>query len=88
MSNAAALIAIPLATPRLARARARLTRAGASLWRVVGLDERVAGHLRAVESELGMRYRAERFHPASGALLPIGEFWTPDEAVETLLLSR
>lgn len=88
MSNAAAAVAIPLATPRLVRARARLVRAGAALWRVVGSDERVAGHLRAVESELGIRYRAERFHAASGGLLPVGEFWTPDEAVETLVLSR
>lgn len=88
MTNAAAVLDIPLAPPPLASAPGRLIRAGAALWRVVGKDEHVIGHLRIVESDLGVRYRAERFHPASGALRAVGEFWTADEAVQTLRYSR
>ncbi|GAA4189462.1 hypothetical protein GCM10022219_05180 [Microbacterium oryzae] len=84
MTNTAVAVAIPLAQPRVRRGR--LARAGASLWRVLAPDGRVAGHLRALESDAGMRYRAERLR--GGALVAIGEFWTADEAVETLLLSR
>ncbi|WOF24553.1 hypothetical protein N8K70_07820 [Microbacterium betulae] len=88
MTNTAAVLGIPLATPPLTGAPERLVRAGAALWRVVGADERVIGHLRIVESDLGVRYRAERFHAASGALRTVGEFWSADEAVRTLRSSR
>lgn len=79
-----ATVRIPLAAPALADPRERLMRAGGDLWRVVDRREHVVGHLRVVRTDLGPRYRAERFHPGTGSLRPLGEFWSADEAVRTL----
>ncbi len=72
------------ATPTLNSGRARLVRAADDLWRVHAKDARILGHLRLAEHPLGIRYRAERLHLASGAFRLIGEFWNPDDAVAAL----
>jgi hypothetical protein len=84
MTDTAIAPRVPLTAPVLGDTRERLVRAGADLWRVADRHGRIIGHLRVVETGLGVRYRAERFHPATGALRAIGEFWSADEAVRTL----
>ncbi|GAA4766062.1 hypothetical protein [Microbacterium gilvum] len=85
MTNTATVLAIPLDEPPLGLSWARLERAGAALWRVrSAADGRSIGHLRVVKADGAVRYRAERFHAACGALIAFGEFWTADEAVDVL----
>lgn len=79
---------VPYAAPHLRSRRERLVRAAADLWRVIDRDERVIGHLRIVEDAMGVRYRAERLHRATGRLVELGAFWSADEAVECLRTSR
>jgi hypothetical protein len=86
--TAAALAELPYASPTLSSAREHLVRAGAHLWRVHDATGRVLGHLRIAVDSLGLRYRAERLHLASGAFRLIGEFWTADDAVQTLRYLR
>lgn len=75
--------------PVLARGAAvRLATAAPSLWRVLDASGRVLGHLQAVPSSTGVRYRARRFHPASGAFRDLGDFWSPDDAVDCLRFAR
>jgi len=83
-----ALPDIPYATPKLSSSRENLIRAGDHLWRVQDAAGRILGHLRIAAEPLGLRYRAERLHLASGAFRLIGEFWTADEAVQTLRYLR
>ena len=83
-----ALPEIPFATPTLSSPRERLVRAGDHLWRVLDADDRVLGHLRIAADPLGVRYRAERLHLATGSFRLIGEFWSADEAVQTLRYLR
>lgn len=78
---------VPLATPRLSSAREHLVRASDDLWRVLDQREHVLGHLRIVEDPLGIRYRAERLHLATGMFRVIGAFWRVDDAVAVLRYS-
>lgn len=75
---------VPYATPRLASAREKLVRAADHLWRVQDENGRILGHLRIVADPLGLRYRAERLHLATGTFRIVGEFWRPDDAVAVL----
>ncbi|MBO0981496.1 hypothetical protein [Microbacterium sp. SD291] len=75
---------VPYATPRLSSPREHLVRAAAHLWRVQDRNGRVLGHLRIIADPLGMRYRAERLHLATGAFRLVGDFWRPDDAVAAL----
>lgn len=75
---------VPFSTPRLASPREHLVRAADHLWRVQDRREHVLGHLRIVADPLGLRYRAERLHLATGAFRVIGEFWRVDDAVAAL----
>ncbi|GAB3599442.1 hypothetical protein [Microbacterium tumbae] len=79
---------VPFATPALSSPRERLIRASDHLWRVHDADDRILGHLRITADPLGLRYRAERLHLATGTFRVIGEFWTADEAVQTLRYLR
>lgn len=72
------------ATPQLATKREHLVRASEQLWRVQDTTGRILGHLRIVADPLGLRYRAERLHLATGAFRLVGEFWRPDDAVQAL----
>jgi hypothetical protein len=71
-------------TPSLRSATERLERAGDHLWRVVDARGGIRGHLRVVVDPLGIRYRAERLHLASGGFRLVGEFWDADDAVAAL----
>ena len=75
---------VPFAAPRLASAREHLVRAADHLWRVLDRREHVLGHLRIVADPLGLRYRAERLHLATGSFRLVGEFWRADDAVAAL----
>lgn len=75
---------VSYATPQLISKREQLVRASEHLWRVQDAAGRILGHLRIVADPLGLRYRAERLHLASGAFRIIGEFWRPDDAVQAL----
>lgn len=72
------------ATPQLESKREQLIRASEQLWRVQDATGRILGHLRIVADPLGLRYRAERLHLATGAFRIVGEFWRPDDAVQSL----
>ncbi|MDQ0645672.1 hypothetical protein [Microbacterium murale] len=72
------------ATPQLISKREQLIRASEQLWRVQDATGRILGHLRIVADPLGLRYRAERLHLATGAFRIVGEFWRPDDAVQAL----
>lgn len=78
---------VPYAPPRLSSPREHLVRAADHLWRVQDRTERVLGHLRIVTDPLGLRYRAERLHLATGTFRLVGEFWRPDDAVAALRYS-
>lgn len=75
---------VPLAAPALSSTREHLVRAAAHLWRVQDRTGRVLGHLRIIADPLGMRYRAERLHLATGAFRLVGDFWSADDAVAAL----
>ena len=81
---AAALPTIPWDTPVLRSRAEHLDRAGDHLWRVVDDRGSIRGHLRVVADPLGIRYRAERLHLASGTFRLVGEFWDADDAVMAL----
>lgn len=78
---------VPYATPQLSSTREHLVRAADHLWRVQDATEKVLGHLRIVADPLGLRYRAERLHLATGAFRIIGEFWRVDDAISALRYS-
>lgn len=75
---------VSYATPKLRSTREQLVRASENLWRVQDAAGRILGHLRIVTDPLGLRYRAERLHLATGAFRIVGEFWRPDDAVQAL----
>jgi len=72
------------ATPSLSSRAEHLERAGDQLWRVLDTRGTIRGHLRVVADPLGIRYRAERLHLASGVFRLVGEFWDADDAVAAL----
>ncbi|GAA4482926.1 hypothetical protein [Microbacterium panaciterrae] len=74
------------AAPVLRSPAETLQPAGERLWRVVDTRGAIRGHLRVMPHDLGLRYRAERLHLASGAFRIVGEFWSPDDAVAALRL--
>lgn len=71
-------------TPSLRSPAERLERAGDHLWRVIDAGGGIRGHLRVVADPLGIRYRAERLHLASGGFHLVGEFWDADDAAAAL----
>lgn len=74
--------------PPVLRRAVTLATAGPALWRVIDRSGRVIGHLHARGAGADTRYRARRFHAASGRFRDLGEFWAPDDAVDCLLFSR
>lgn len=75
--------------PVLTRSRTlRLALAGPALWRVLDPAGHVLGHLQTIDHEWGTRYRARLFHPASRAFRDLGDFWSPDDAVDCLRFTR
>ncbi|WP_106814091.1 hypothetical protein [Microbacterium timonense] len=81
--------ASPLRAPALApRLRVRLIPAAPSLWRVVEPSGRVIGHLQQLTHHGAVRFRARRYHAASHAFRDLGDFWSADDAVESLRFTR
>lgn len=78
------LPALRWATPVLRSRVEHLERAGDRLWRVLDTRGGIRGHLRVIADPLGIRFRAERLHTASGGFLLVGEFWDADDAVAAL----
>jgi hypothetical protein len=77
------------ATPLLApRTRMRLVAAAPALWRVLEPGGRVIGHLQTVAQAGGIRFRARRYNPATHAFRDLGDFWSADDAVESLTSAR
>ena len=69
-------------------ARTSLIPAGPELWRVLDGERRVIGHVRRVAEGPDERFRALRYHPTRRNLIPVGDFWSADEAVKCLAFSR
>lgn len=80
------LTAPPLSTaPDLRRQPLlRLFRVGATRWRVTDSRSRIIGHVEAHTTPAGTRYHALRLHAPSGAFRDLGEFWSPDDAIDCL----
>ena len=79
----------PTTTPLLTQnPDLRLAHAAALLWRVIDRTGHVIGHLQAIAAHGGVRYRARRFHSASRCFRDLGEFWSPDDAVDCLRYAR
>lgn len=68
--------------------RVDLVPAAARLWRVVATDGRVLGHLSAIGSDGGLKYVAKRFHAGTRLFRELGEFWSAEDAVQTLVYTR
>ena len=75
---------VSYATPQLASPREQLIRASDQLWRVQDKAGRILGHLRIIPHPMGLRYRSERLHLVTGSFRLVGEFWSPDDAVQSL----
>ena len=66
----------------------RLASAAPSLWRVIDRGGRVIGHLQALSTTAGVRYRARRFQASSRAFIDLGDFWSIDDAIDCLRFGR
>lgn len=66
----------------------RLVSAGPQLWRVIDRAGTIIGHLSAHRLGDAVRYRARRYHPGTRLLRDVGEFWSPDDALDCLRYSR
>lgn len=76
-------------SPELAApAWARLTRVARGRWRVTDRTGRVIGHVHSILADRGWRYAAERFSTSSRTFRALGEFWTPEEALDCLRYQR
>ena len=74
--------------PLTRRSDVRLVSAAHALWRIVDGRGRVIGHLQAIGHGDGLRYVARRFHGPTRAFRDLGEFWSADDAVECVVLTR
>jgi hypothetical protein len=70
------------------RTSLRLAPAAPGRWRVVESTGRIIGHLDALPHPGGARYRARRYHAPTRAFRDIGDFWSPDDAVDALRFTR
>jgi len=77
--------AVPVAARR---ARFTAVAAGPALWRVSAADGRVVGHVAVVDAAGERPFRARRYHAASRSFRDLGDFWSCDQALECLRLSR
>ncbi|MFH8250042.1 hypothetical protein ACH3VR_06725 [Microbacterium sp. B2969] len=66
----------------------RLAAAAPGLWRVLDARGLIIGHLESLRLRQGVRYRARRFHSASRTFRDLGDFWSPDDAVDCLRFAR
>lgn len=80
---------MPITPPQLGPlTRARLVSAGEALWRVIDPNGRVIGHLQVLPHGYETRYRARRYHSSTRAFRDLGDFWSADDAVDSLRFAR
>ena len=58
-----------------------------SLWRVTRNSGEVLGYIDSFGDRGGVRYRAKRMFTAQRPSLPLGEFWSLDDAVDCFRFS-
>ena len=54
------------------------------LWRATRPDGAVLGYVELLDTPDGERFLSKRLRPRAQGFLPVGEFWTADEAIESL----
>lgn len=59
-----------------------LVRVNDSLWRVTRTSGDVLGYVEQFRETGGMRYRAKRMIALQHRFVPLGEFWTAEEAID------
>ena len=69
---------------RQLRPGVRLLRVHNTLWRVIRPGGEVLGYLEQFPSPGGHRFRAKRLVPRQSRFVIVGEFWSADDAVESL----
>lgn len=52
------------------------------LWRVTRPDGEVLGYVERLTTAAGLRFRAKRMLQRQRRFLPVGEFWTVDDAMD------
>jgi hypothetical protein len=79
-------------SPQQPRLRAglglRLIPIGENRWRLVDSAGLIIGHVDAFTEARGLRYRAQRYHPATRMFRELGAFWSLDDAVDCLRYAR
>lgn len=68
---------LPLVRPGIT-----LVRVHDQLWRVTRPDGEVLGYVEQFGVAGGLRFRAKRFMSSRGRFLPMGEFWSIDDAID------
>ena len=53
-----------------------------ALWRITRPDGEVLGYIEQLEEPAGSRFRAKRMLQRQRRFLPIGDFWTIDDALD------
>ncbi len=53
-----------------------------ALWRITRLNGEVLGYIERLNEPAGHRFRAKRLLPRQRRFLPIGDFWTIDDAID------
>lgn len=61
-----------------------LVRLHDDLWRVTRSDGEVLGYVEGFDEPRGRRYRSKRLITLQRRFLPLGEFWSFDDAVDCL----
>jgi hypothetical protein len=54
------------------------------MWRVTRSDGAVLGYVELLDTAEGARYLSKRLRPRAQGFLPVGEFWSADEAIDSL----
>lgn len=54
------------------------------MWRAMLPDGAVLGYVEIIETPEGERYLSKRLRPRAQGFLPVGQFWTADEAIDSL----
>lgn len=53
-----------------------------ALWRITRLNGEILGYIERLNEPAGHRFRAKRLLPRQRRFLPIGDFWTIDDAID------
>ncbi len=54
------------------------------MWRATRPDGAVLGYVEIVRTAEGERFFSKRLRPRAQGFLPVGEFWTADDAIDSL----